>query len=217
MIKELEYMIIEFTEKDLDYFDSFIKRLEEVSNEIVAFFDMNEFGEKINIKIYDSLDEFRDYCFSRKFLDSTGNVPLWLCGLTCDFNIVTLTLDEYRKTKGHYNATLEDLEMLILHEFTHACENKKRKVSKKHYLWLSEGLASSLSHQMDKVEPMLNATLDQMIDGEHVDYKNYYAMFKYVLDNYGRDYILSLVDNYDLLISDTPRLYEEAREYYKKL
>lgn len=52
-----------------------------------------------------------------------------------------------------------------------------------------------------------------MIDG-NIDYRNYHTMFKYVLDTYGREYILSLINNSNLLVSETPKLYDEVKGKY---
>lgn len=39
-------------------------------------------------------------------------------------------------------------------------------------------------------------------------------MFCYVYETYGRDYILSLIRNNELLKNDTPKLYEETVKMY---
>ena len=40
-------------------------------------------------------------------------------------------------------------------------------------------------------------------------------MFKYIIDSYGKDYILYLISNIEILNKETPKLYEEAKKYYK--
>lgn len=41
-------------------------------------------------------------------------------------------------------------------------------------------------------------------------------MFNYVLNTYGRDYILRLITDENLLKNKTNKLYEETKEYYGK-
>lgn len=103
--------------------------------------------KKLKYKIWDNLDLFRKFVKEKNaFLDNNGNVADWLCGITYDNHIDTLTLDEYRKTKYYENSELKDMINLVLHEFVRACHDKKRKkenISK----WLSEGLATTISGQ----------------------------------------------------------------------
>ena len=40
-------------------------------------------------------------------------------------------------------------------------------------------------------------------------------MFNYVYNTYGYDYIMSLLKDKDYTLSETPKLYDEVKEYYK--
>ena len=211
MIKELSHFIIDFDDnnKDVVYICS---QLENKSNEITNFFDLKDV--KVNVKIFDDLDEFRNLIkkHARHLLES-GSVPLWVCGVSINSNIYTLTLSEYRRTKSHQNDTLDDLIKLILHEFTHACFQKIN--NQRSYAWLSEGLATTLSHQYDNKNCSFDATLEDIIDGTP-NYANYYLMFKYVLSAYGKEYILKLINNKELLENETPKLYNETINHYRR-
>ena len=216
MKKELKYMTIEYTSEDLGYIELFIDELNRISEEIVRFFNIKEFGNKVHVVLNDKLEKFRQkYIEVGYYLEEDGTVPKWSCGFADGDIVETLCLKEYRKTLSHENADVEDLLHLILHEFTHSCHNKVMLDQEKYYVWLSEGLATTLSHQHDKSELIFNATLDEMKDGL-TDYRNYHTMFKYVLDTYGRDYVLKLIEDYDLLVSHTPVLFEETKEVYNK-
>ena len=227
MEKETKYMIISYTDKDLKYIDYLVENIDKIAEEIVNFFDINDFGEKIKVVLNDSLEAYREkYIETGFFLDKDGSVPKWSCGFSFQNKVETLCLEEYIKTRNSNTGNKEDLLYLILHEFTHACYKRVRR-DKRRYKWLSEGLATTLSHQYDNSELIFNATLNNVCDGVVSDYRNYHTMFKYVLDtcpeemklfdNFGREYILKLIDDYDLLVQDTPKLYNEVREKYDKV
>lgn len=206
MKKQLTHMIIEYTKCDEKYIDGFVSYLEKVSQEIVDFLNINYLDSKIKVTLWDSLEDFRNLYLK---LGWNSSVPNWVCGFANNCDVETLTLEEYRKTSGHEYANLQDLMHLILHEFVHACNNILS--TNKHYAWLSEGLATTISHQYDDDDLKFNASLNEMINGCH-NYSNYHIMFIYVYNTYGRDYILKLLKNFDLLKKETPRLYEETKE-----
>lgn len=97
-----------------------------------------------------------------------------------------------------------------MHEFTHSCHIK---INKLFYVWLTEGLATTITHQMENEDRIFNLTLEQAINGGH-DYRNYHTMFCYVYETYGRDYILNLIKDNELLERATPQLYEETVKMY---
>lgn len=213
MHKELEYIELNFTEEDLDYVEEIIKKINSSSKEIVEFFELNEFGQKVVGRFWNSLDEFRKY-----YLEITKQQECqdYICGFRHAINgieyIEILSLEEYRKTKSHENGTIEDLCYLVLHEFTHACHRKY--VKEKCYLWLLEGCATTISHQFEKFPKTFRATLEQMKSGG-ASYNYYHAMFYYVFKTYGRKYILDLMKDFELLEKETPRLYEETNQNLK--
>ena len=217
MIKETKYVEIHFTNKDsgyIDYLTTFIKESEE---EIVNFFDIKDFGEKVILNLFDNLDGFRKNISIRC---KNNVVPEWLCGFSYldnnKFIINTLCLEEYKKTTGHTNNNLDDLKHLIMHEFVHSCQQKYLNFNvcnNKAPIWFKEGMATFISHQYDDTKLDFNATLKEIIDG-NTSYSNYYLMFSYVYNSYGKEYILELLKNSARLISDTPTLFEETKKYY---
>lgn len=214
MKKELKYMIIEYTSSDKKYIDEFVSYLEQVSQEIVEYFNIDFLDNRIKIRLWNSLEDFRNLYLKYGYsLTKDGNVPNWVCGFVYNSDVEALTLDEYKKTHGHEKDNLKDLMHLILHEFVHACENTMSNNG--HYAWLSEGLATTISHQYRGANLIFNATLVEMINGCQ-DFSNYYTMFTYVSNTYGHNYIMKLLKNFDLLKIDTPRLYEETINYVEK-
>lgn len=214
MINELEYMNIEYGKKDIEYIDSLICDVDKISKDIVAFFGIEYFGNKVEVKLYDNLKEFRELFVKLKYYEDIDKVPKWACGCAYkDMNtdiIATLSFMEYIKTKGHENDTINDLKYLVLHEFVHSCHIKL--TDEPTFTWLKEGLATTISHQYDNAELIFDLTLEGAMHGGH-DYRNYHTMFSYVYDTYGREYILTLVKNFELLKQETPRLYIETKNY----
>ena len=211
----LDYLIINYTEKDIKYIDQIKDFINRTSHEILEFLNIKNMDKKINVYLYDSLTDFR-----KKYKEVSNKykeVPLWLCGFAYkDQEIYTLCLDEYRKTEYHKNVDTFDLMYLILHEFVHIVHNYFEKINnygKENYAWLNEGMAITLSHQFDNKKIKFDATLDEMINGCS-NYSSYHAMFIYALENYGRDYIIELISNYNKLVEDTPKLYDKVNETY---
>ncbi len=219
MKKELDSMVVYYTEKDIEYIDDVLDYINNNCREILDFFGISQLDKKVNVYLHSSLEQFREKCKEFGFEDENGNVPLWICGFKNHKNdIHTLCLEECRKAEGHQNDNLTDLEYLILHEFSHraySCATKDDAISysKGDYVWLNEGIATTITHQCDNVKLSLTASLEDMINGCN-NYNNYHTMFVYTLETYGRDYIRQLIHNYDKLAQDTPKLFNEVNAMY---
>ena len=205
MIKELKYITLEYTEDDLEYIDYITEEIETISEEIVSFLDGLKLDKKVQVKLFNDLDQFKEAC---KIVQQKDEIPDWQCGLTFGDGIYTLSLKELKKTKSPNNKTVDDLAHLILHEFTHACYYNYIDFNKK-CMWFSEGIACNLSHQWNNSKYIFNATEEQVLNG-NVNYGNYSIMFAHALDKYGRDYILNLIKNPDLFEEETHKIYTEV-------
>lgn len=205
MIKELKYINLEYNECDKNYIHELIDYINLSSEEITNFFSIDSFNPKVEIKLYDDIDKFNEwyYYFNKK------EAPLWFCGFSFKMNgvyhINVLSLEKYKKTQGHEKHNLNDLKCLIMHEFVHSCVLKINNSSLP--AWLNEGIAIKLSHQYDNKEYKFNASLNEMINGCN-NYINYYTMFSYVIDKYGKDYILDLILN-NKAFDETEKLYND--------
>ena len=202
MIKNLKYINIEYTDNDLEYIDYICYEIERKTEEIVNFFEINDFNEKVNIKLFDGIDNFRNFykeTFKRDAKD-------YICGFSKNNNVYTLSLDEYKKCYSHENSTIEDLIKLILHEFTHSVHSKRN--SNMNVIWLNEGAATYLSDQHKDIKK-IKGTLDDLINGK-CTYSDYKLMFEYALNTYGSEYILNLIDNEELANKETEKIYKEA-------
>ena len=204
MIKNLKYMNIEYTDNDLEYIDYICEEIDKKSEDIIKFFELKEYKEKVDVKLFENIEEFRKFykeTFKREPKD-------YVCGFSKNNNVYTLSLSEYRKCSSHEKAELKDLISLILHEFTHSVHFKRN--NNMPCIWLNEGAATYLSNQYNDKKEII-CTLDDLING--CPYYNYKLMFEYVLNTYGKEYILKLIDNEELLDNETRKLFEEAKLY----
>lgn len=216
---ELKYINIEYSKKDDLYIDELTKYIEQNSKEIVEFFDITNFKNKVEVKLWDDLEKYRKRNFNicNNVGNSVEDVPKWSCGFTYVIDntsyIETLCLSEYVKTKSHETGTLDDLKYLIMHEFTHACHFK---INEKSCKWLSEGLATMISKQYKNCKLKLDATLEQIKNDCYVDYTNYYTIIYYIYETYGKNYILKLINDYELQKLEIEKLYRETLDYIRK-
>ncbi len=212
---ELDNMIIEYNNCDLDYIEFLIDSLKERSIEILNFFEFEKMKPKVRIRLWPDLEKFREFasnCFQKKVSDST-------CGFARkedDILIVeVLSLQILRQLKYHEHQTIHDLVDLILHEFVHACHYKLSDENS--YAWLFEGLATFLSHQYNNIEYNFTVSLEDIAFEHNIDYRIFYTMFSYVYQNYGKNYIFKLLNNFRLQEQDTPKLYEETKEFIEQI
>ena len=61
-IKKGKYFELEYTAKDEEYIDELFEYIEDESKDIVSFFDIDNFGDIVYIKLFDNLNTFRDEC-----------------------------------------------------------------------------------------------------------------------------------------------------------
>ena len=202
MVKELKYIIIEYTDKDLEYIDDICKEIDSKSQEIIDFFEIGNIDNKVQVKIFDDIKDFRE--FYTNFYNEEPKK--WACGFASDYDVYTLSLSEYRKCYTHEKASISDLMKLIIHEFIHVAHAKRN--NNLDCKWLREGLATYLSGQYSDASS-INCTYDELLNG--CSYINYKVMFEYVLNNYGKEYVLKLIDDEEFLNKETKRLYEEAK------
>lgn len=211
MLLKTDFLDINYTQKDESYIHEIVPILNDISWEIITFFSINPM--RVSVRLWDDLKDFRMYFYSLFNYECND----WTCGFAHydnnNYYIETLSLDSYRKTKYHENHTVDDLIYLIMHEFVHSSHQVLTKNIL--YPWLKEGAACFLSHQYDnKKINEFNIDLKSLIEGR-CNYNYYYLLFKYVYLKYGREYIISLFLDNDLLVKDTSRLYVEAKKYYK--
>lgn len=209
MVYETDYYILEYSNKDLEYIEELKNYIDTNILEVLDFFGLKEFDTKINIKLFGDLKEFRNAINKL----TNKEVPDWLCGFSFSNDgkeyTYTLSLDNYKKTLSHENDELIDLKKLIMHEIVHAC-NKKYSGDYNIPLWLKEGLALYLAKQDKYINKELNANSYELIN-DVVSYHNYLIIMNYALNNYGKEYILGLLNDRKKAEEETLKLYEEIK------
>lgn len=80
-----------------------------------------------------------------------------------DSQIHILSYKERIKRKGHDKDTIEDLIKVLPHEFVHTC-HLQFKNYKPTLTWINEALATILSNQYDNEKPVLDCTLDELLN-----------------------------------------------------
>lgn len=202
---------IEYTKSSNEYINVLIKELEEKYLSIMKFFNLQKLEHLVYIKIWDNLKDYRDYFFKK----NNKEIPNWeVARATINKNesrIDLLCLSERIKCVGHQEDNLDSLLKVIVHEFVHICHMTFNNYNDT-MIWLGEGLATNLSNQFTKME--INCSLKDIIEG-NAKYINYYSMVKYLLDNYSKNYILTLSKNKNLLESITNNVYYKTLEYIK--
>lgn len=208
---ENESFLIYYNEEDKNVV-YLIDSLNEGSKQIMNFFNLKSFSNKIVIKIYYLLDDYITHV--NLYLSGDNRIYQdWMKADTFDGNINMLSLDLCQKSQVHKNFTLEDFKKSILHELTHICHHKLTDGNNQPcYTWLAEGLATNLSGQ--KYNSKINCTYEELITNFYNAKNSYgvaYQIVKYGLENYGKDFILKLINNYNELNIIAPLLFEEAK------
>lgn len=192
--------------------------LEQKSKDIMEFFELKRLSKKIVVKIYDAIEDYKEHLIP--LLEQNGNTyHEWMIGDTLDDNINILALKECRKLESHKNHTLEDQAKSILHEFVHICHHELIGENNSHgHIWLSEALATNLSGQ-DYSGTSITCTYEELksnFPNASNKYATAFLMGKYMLENYGRDFILNLIKNWELLDEFAPKLFEETKSYHSE-
>ena len=215
MKKIFDIFEIEYTNIDLEYIDELINYLKNNYKRIMVFFGIKTFKEKIKIKIWNNVEEYRNYFNTiYKKYGYNKTVPSWeMARVFTDTSpkIFLISYKESLKCKGHQKDDLNKYLKVILHEFVHTCQFEFNNHNES-LTWLNEALATTLSHQYDNYPLTLDVSLDSIINGQ-ASYINYYTMGKYLINNYSKEYILELAKNRELLTKDTSKIYEETLLY----
>lgn len=208
---------IEYTSSDELYINKVINDfLNKVSN-IIDFFNISSFKRKILIKFWDNVDEYRVY-FNEKMKNYGATVADWEVARSVNTpyenTIHLLSFKERIKCKGHQNDTINDIPSLLIHEFAHTCQRIYNNYNPS-MTWFSEALATNLAKQYNDLS--LTCSLEDITNGTAYNYKDFYTMGYYLMENYDKNYILELSKNKELLEKETPRIYEETKIFIGKL
>lgn len=210
---------IEYSDCDLPYIDTMIEALNNNIKRIMDFFGIVTLDKSFEIKIWDSLDEFRENR-KRQLRESGINreVATWVCASSVNTkdksNIDMLSYKELLKCKSHDKDSINSLFVTIVHEFAHTCHFQYKNYVET-LSWFNEAIATVLSNQysLDKVQ--IDCEVEDLMLFK-ASYNIYFAVGKYILENYGQNFFLELAKNQELLVKESPRLFNEAKEWLNK-
>ena len=212
MIKNSKYLSFVYSEKDNKYIEELIESLDFEIERVLKFFNIKN-NEKIVINLFEDVEKLwnlHDKLYKTR--ERYGEVPNWICGFSVNNNVYTVCLEELKKTYNKQDSDINTLRNLILHETIHSIHSFVNKDTL-NITWLSEGLATTLSHQYDNVDNKFDATISELEHG-NCYYYNYHSFFSYLLEKYGRDYILNLINNYSICNEELQKKYDEVTKFY---
>lgn len=208
MVFENERFIIKYTERDIDYIDTAIERLNNKYDEYMEFFGVGELPDKVELVLYNDLDTFRE-----KMIASYGHVNETTVGHAHGNLVEILTLNERKKIEIHKNSTDETIIMTFAHELLHIFHTYYKGNNRSS--WFAEGLAINLGSPRYELG-LIDCTPDDLINRKGKS-RHFYAMVKYMLENMPHEKILEYAKNDDLVIKDTDSIYHLANEWIKSL
>ena len=189
---EDDKFIIYYNKCDKDYINLLVKTINERSPFICDFFDI-VYNEKIIIKLYDNLDEYKknlEDSFRRQNLER--KYEKWMIANTEDGNINMQSLDLVKEQDDFKYYTEQMFCYNACHEFTHLCQ---QYLNSKNPGWFWELIATNIGNPENQHESNDRFTLKELnekfdeIDGYGIVYK----FGKYIFENYDRDTILSWI------------------------
>lgn len=199
------YFDIYYTSSDQDYIEEVINTLNISLEEYLTFFNLDKLNQKVLIKFYDNLDDFKIY------YEQTRNHPYkkGIVGSALGNEIHMLSLRERLKERPQDN--FDRFIMGVKHELVHICHIAYKGNSKGS--WLAEGLATYLGSPQYE-ETLEGCTLEVLENRSK--YKYCYTLTKYLIEHYSHEKVLEYAKDDNQLFIDTATLLEEAKDYYAK-
>ena len=118
------YFEIEYSKKDTEEIQLIANKLKDKYLDIMHFFNLERLERKVFIKLWDNLNEYRNF-FNERMKEYNKKVPEWEVGRSIsnfeECRIDLLNLEETKKCRGHQNDTIDSLIKVCIHEFVHTC------------------------------------------------------------------------------------------------
>ena len=213
------YFKFNYSETDKDLIVELEDYLNQKYEDIFNFFDSSLQKEQVEINIIPTKKEYDEIAKKIREVDS---IPSWSIGISHDNKIEYVSLHDYKNTSHKFNEDkyLEKLDYYkktIVHEYVHFVAGIYLKNNNCDYpiKYLNEGIATYLSGQKDDIEIPFNFKIEDILESKS-SYDAWYLLTKHIIEEYGKEYFLELFKNRELAINETPRLFEEAKEYFNK-
>ena len=220
MEKNTLYAKFKYEKQDEKLVNVLEETLNKNAERIFDFFDSNLERKPLEIEIISTKKEYDKRQNERR---GVNEIPKWSIGTYFDNKIEYVSFNDYQNTahaytEENYEEALEYYKKTIVHEFTHYVLMLyiEKYGNDQPLKYLNEGIAQYLSGQRDNQVFDFNYSLDDILNSKDC-YPGWYLMVKYILEEYSRSYFLKILVHNDLALSETPYLYEEAKEYYEEL
>lgn len=222
-----DIILINTTKKYALHVDKLIERSK---IEIFTWFNSSSSDCKVKVFIYHDIPSLVEGLKKRGF----SNYPDYMCACMIDEDLnnnISRSINIIEPTSDVF--TLKEYDNIIYHELIHYITN---------YLfgklpeWLTEGIAKYLDHSYkeDLTNLMLNyinnyeiPDIQQMCDLNFVKkeegrtiYDGYdlsYLMIRYIIEIYGKDFLLTLMQENNLSSFDTQKCLTEAIDYFNSV
>lgn len=212
MLVEKKHFLIDY-DNDISYIPNVVEFLETKLSDYMNYFELQSLESKVKVVVFNDIEKYK------KHLEKYTEYQDYMCADTYDGNINLLSIEETHKTKEHKNMTVEDLKLIILHEFIHIChKNCQIENYPKTITWFWEALATNLGNPEDFSKVVITAS-NEDINKFHSLSNNYpiaYTIGKYMLEEYSHKDILNYVKYPSKLLSDSENILNNAREWSKK-
>jgi hypothetical protein len=209
MITERNSFQVIYDESNNAYIAELIDVLDENLARIMGFFNLTGLTKKINIRIWNSTEEYARY-----LKPHIGDYRRWIVADTYNGDINILSYPLYLQGDGKEKCNMDDYKKVIIHELVHACQRAVNPQAKDVF-WFWEALATNLAWQrfylMDI--PYTMAELSSNFINLHHCYSAAYTIGRYLLENYTHERLLGYVRNPSYLISDAETIWKEARSW----
>ncbi len=188
MTKETEYFVIEYTDNDLPYIDRLCKDIDNKAKEIIAYFNIDKINERFSLKLISTKKEFSQTIKELTHFEDDE----YGTGFVKDKKMYCLSYLDYKSTY-YKDETYDDFVKTIIHEFVHTCH--MFVVKGMSIRCINEGLACYLSKQYENKEIELDCSIEDILENKYIDYKNYYIILKYIVENYDDNYVHEMIYN----------------------
>ena len=206
---ESKHVRINYDIYSTDYIKDLYDYLEKKILKIKEYLEINTINEPAEVTIYSEYNEFiKNVLKYNKYYKKVDDIPSYVVADGGDDkHISVLSFNEYINVEGHQKCTIEDYKKTLVHELVHFYHHKLNKIN---MIWINEGLAIYLSEQAEKyTSNKLNVQLKT--------YSDYYLVFKYVLENYDKNYILKLISNVEMQKIETPKILKKIENVIKRV
>lgn len=213
-----ENITINYTEQEKEYINEFLENVIKKSKAILEFFNLKKLEYPVTITFWDDLNNYRKKR-NEQLKKYNRTVPLWEVG--CAYSnekkehiIEILSLNERRKCEKHEFDRLNDIFLVGVHEYIHACHSEFKDY-KETLTYINEGLATLLSNQFkENKNYQINFTKEELLMAK-TNYYNYYLIMKYIIENKSKEYILELIKNKEMQEKELDIIYDEFKNKYK--